>query len=126
MQGSRSRRALLTLVADLAQLGDGDVQIILQDLEPPERNRLVELLDAYRRGETVEPKAPAATAGVMLSPWLTDRLSQNDESRTTGMTLHASEALRRIAMRQGEAETHAGGHSARDARPLLARLGLRQ
>lgn len=125
MRADGSHRALMSLVAELAQLGDGDVQAILADLDAASRERLDDLLDAYRRGDTVVAAASRVRGSLTLSPWLTDRLALNDDARSTGMSLHASGALRRIAASHGWRPPGSAGHATRDARPLLARMGLR-
>lgn len=118
---SADSKALLALVADLAQLGDEDIQAILGELDPDARRRLDALMARYRQGDhapTVD-NAPITP----LSGWLTDRLAVNDDARSTGMTPHGSETLRRIARMHGWSPTRDAAAAPSPRRPLLSRLG---
>lgn len=123
---ARRNPALMALVADLAQLGEADVRAILDELDPSARAQLVSLIDGYRQGDLAEAPVPSASpvAPAALSGWLTDRLAVNDETRSTGMTPHASETLRRIAQEHGWIGSAPQEAPSEPRRPLLSRLGL--
>ena len=125
MQVEATNRALLSLVAELSEFGDEDVQAVLAELDLPARTRFLALLDAYRRGDIAETASASATSTLELSPWLTDRLTPDGEARSASMTSHASRALHRIAARHGWAHQSTGSPPPATARPWLARLGVR-
>lgn len=121
VEGSRALRAL---VAELALLGDEDLQAILDDLDALARTRLLGMIDRFRSGEGVAVPAaltPASTAD--LGDWLLTRLNpRNPEA--TGMTPHALQALRQAARESGWSSA-APVTAAPGPRGLLGRLGMR-
>lgn len=98
---ARESKTLRSLVADLAQLRDEDVEAILADLDLPSRSRLEDLLGAYKRGDACDESSTSAPRGVVVSPWLSDRLSTARQGQYGGMTAHAAQALQRAAANQG-------------------------
>lgn len=125
MQADGSR-ALRALVAEMAQLGDGDLQAILDDLDGAGRSRLMELMEAFRAGDVATPDV-AATSGLnAITPgdWLLARLRPEDPTGAR-MTPHALQALRRAALTAGWAEVPATPPRRPDHGGLRARLGLR-
>lgn len=97
---ARESKALRSVVADLAHLRDDDVEAILADLDAPSRNRLADLLNAYRKGDAGDG-ASALTPALDIAPWLSDRLAAAQQGQHGGMTAHAVQALQRIAADQG-------------------------
>ena len=94
-------RSLRRLVAELAALGDADVQAILSELTQEERSRVQALLNDYAGSDALaataattadEVLAPINTLG--LSPWLVERLNL-----TTGPEPQGTLALFRLAGR---------------------------
>lgn len=110
MAASGSNRALRALVAELADLGDIDLESILADLEPGERSHLLELMAEYRTGEA-RPDAETGRAPE-LSPWLNDRLTA---PAPPGVTPEATDALRQAAADRGW-RSASPGRAARPAR----------
>lgn len=98
---ARESRALRSVVADLAQLRDEDVQAILADLDLPSRDRLAGLLEAYKNGDASNGSPVPALAAIGVGPWLSDRLSAGRQGHPGGMTPYAIQALQRIAADQG-------------------------
>lgn len=120
-------RALRALVAEMAQLGDDDLQAILDDLDSGARARLTVLIETFRAGDGPAAYAPQPGESVAAAPsdWLLARLRPRDTA-ASGMTPHALQALKRAAQEAGWTDTPASPVStAADQRGLLARLGLR-
>lgn len=122
-----SSRALRMVVAELAELADDDAQAIVAELDPASRQRLTTLLDAYRKGEAPLHVPQASASRLDLSPWLIDRLSgQSRPDRLGSMTLHAAQALKRIAAAEGWTPPPAASTTTRiSLEGLIARIGWR-
>lgn len=119
-------RALRALVAEMAQLEDGDLRAILDDLDAASRTRLTALIGAFRSGDAPVGYSaqPDGSMNSMPGDWLLARLQPQDPA-ASGMTPHALQALRRAAQDAGWAGAPARAAAAPDQRGLLARLGLR-
>jgi hypothetical protein len=122
MSADASGRALRTLVAQMAELGDGDLKSILAELEAPDRARLLDLIEAFRRGD-LAAREPGRIGGLAVSAWLAARLQGGG---APGMTVHASQTLRRLAIENGWTDqASAAAPTPRPQGGVLARLGLR-
>lgn len=119
MSAEPASRALRAMAADLAALGEADLDAVLGELDPSDRSRLLELIAAFRSGDRLAGAPPAAVPAPALSPWLTRRLA----GEAPDLTPRALEALRSAAAAVGWAPRSAGS-SAPNRRPLLSRLGL--
>lgn len=123
MSGDAPGRTLRGLVAELAEVSDDDLQMILAAFDGHERNRLLDLISDYRRGDK-----PAMENGASydsrFSPWLADRLS---ERHATGMTPHAIAALRQAATNDDwTGQTPTTPASPLPIASLFARWGLKR
>jgi hypothetical protein len=119
MSADPASRALRALAADLAALGDDDLDAILGELDAPSRERLLDLIAAFRRGDAPAPAAPAPVDAPELSPWLAGRL----RGEVPDLTASALQALRAAAAAAGWAERPAA-RPAPARRSVLSRLGL--
>ena len=95
MQAEPRSRALRAMVADLAALGDEDLKAVLNDLDAPSRDRLLDWIAAFRRGD--DRRVEAADGAPEFSPWLLQRLSDG----TSNLAPHALETLRTAAAAEG-------------------------
>lgn len=141
-----SDRALRRLVAEVAGAAPEDLQAILDELEPAQRERVLQLL----RGYAGAPDAGAMTAGSATlrrvvdgaSPWLAARLEAAGAPARTAprrpggpgspplttavvdfaMTPHALEALRRAATALPQLSDAPSSPEHRDGLSLIGRL----
>lgn len=123
MAASGSTRLLRSMVADLARLGDDDLQAILDELDGASRQRLTGLLHDYQQGETVVSTSSPIPAGAVLSDWLIDRLSDADSTAGRGLTPAARQALRKAALEHGWSAPPSPPRSAGLRHALAARIG---
>ena len=118
-------RALRTLVAEMAQLDDDDLQAILDDLDIGSRARLMDMIESFRNGDgPVRAETGVPDAALVPTEWLQARLRPRDPA-ASGMTPYALQALRRAAMNAGWTDAAAAVERRPDQRGLLAVLGLR-
>lgn len=98
MRGDSTSRALRSLAGELATLDEDDLRAILDAFDADARARLMDLIESFRRGETLVSAMPPPTDG--LSDWLAQRLNEALPPHS-GMTEHAAAALHTAAAKAG-------------------------
>lgn len=102
MRPDPRERALRRLVVSLAKSGAADVEAVLAELAPRQRDQVAGLLAACRDGAPAEPATVTPIVSGMaaldgLSPWLASRLEAGSDEAPNGMTPTAAAALKAAA-----------------------------